>query len=457
MNGVQKQRLLTQPIRIGGVEIAGRFVKAAYTETMCTEDGFVTDQLIQHYEELARGGTPLLITGATYFNKYSQAMKRGLALDHDDKIPGLQRLTRTVQQYGSKIFVQLYHVGRQAAPGNVGRTDAQAPSARYEFTVGCMPRAMTIEEIHDCVYQFGLAAARAKQAGFDGIELHAAHGYLISSFLTPHTNRRTDQYGGSFENRLRFLVEVYRAMREQVGRDFPIVIKLNGHDDLPLRKGLNTEDCVRIALRMQKEGIDGVEVSCGHYESGITSDRGNWKGFFRTMVTYGAAKDWPASHRAVIRLLSPLLSWFYNRISGFRPAFNLSYAQAFKQALDIPVICVGGFAEVALIDEALESGGCDLVAAARPVIADPHLFNHLKAGVRGPQCDFCQGCFARAGAMPADCYNPRVRAEKALMLRAEQGTDLVSRPVNAGWQSCANEIRPTKTSPRNNDERQYEG
>lgn len=428
MSTAPQDRLLLQPIRIGGVEIAGRLAKAAYTETMCSEDGFVTDQLIQHYEELARGGTPLLITGATYFNKYSQAMKRGLALDSDDKIPGLQRLTRRVQQYGAKIFVQLYHVGRQAAPINVGRSDAQAPSALYEFTVGCKPRAMTLEEIHDTVRQFGRAAARAKRAGFDGIEIHAAHGYLISSFLTPHTNRRTDEYGGSFENRLRFLVEIYRAMRAQVGADFPIIIKLNGHDDLPLRKGLNTEDCVRIAKRMQDEGIDGIEVSCGHYESAITSDRGNWKGFFTTMVTHGAARRWPAPQRLVLRLLSPFLSWFYNRVSGFRPAFNLDYARAFKQALDIPVICVGGFVDAAVIDAALESGGCDMVSAARPLIADPHLFNHLKAGVTGPRCDFCQGCFARSGAMPAECYNPRVSAEKVRMLQTEAATRAIAVP-----------------------------
>lgn len=420
MNAIQNEKLLFQPIHIGKLEIAGRFVKAAYTETMCTEDGFVTDQLVKHYEEIARGGTPLLITGAIYFNHYSQAMKRGLALDHDNKIDGLRRLTRTVQQYGSKIFAQIYHVGRQAAPRNVGRTDAQAPSARHEFTVGCSPHAMSIEEIREAVRLFGEAAERAQRAGFDGIEIHAAHGYLISSFLTPHTNRREDEYGGSFENRLRFLIEVYRAARANVGDDFPIIIKLNGHDDLPLRNGLNTDDFVRIALRMQVEGIDGVEVSCGHYESGVTSDRGHWKGFFTTILDEGSGKDWPAGQRRLIRLIAPALEWFYNRVSGYRPAFNLPYARAFKKALNIPVICVGGFVDQAIIEDALDSGGCDMVSAARPIIADPHMYKHMKAGVAGPRCDFCQGCFARSGAMPAECYNPVVKAAKDRMLAAEK-------------------------------------
>lgn len=411
-------RLLFQPLRIGKLEISGRLAKAAYTETMCSEDGFVTDQLVAHYEEIARGGTPLLITGASYFNRYGQAMKRGLAIDHDDKIEGLRRLTGTVQTYGSKIFMQIYHVGRQSSPQAAGRSDAQAPSAIREHTVGCSPRAMSIEEIHEAVRLFGEAAERAQKAGFDGVEIHAAHGYLVSSFLTPYTNQRQDEYGGSFDNRLRFLVELYRAMRARVGADFPIIMKLNGDDHLP-KGGLQIDDFIRIAQRMQDEGIDGIEVSCGHYKSCITSDRANWSGFFRTVVNEGPGKDWPWAQRSMIRLVAPLLERHYNRHSGFHAAFNLPLARELKQNLRIPVICVGGFADHALIHEALESGSCDMVSTARPIIADPHLYRHLQAATPGPRCVFCNGCLARSGAMPADCYHPTVKVEKASMLRRE--------------------------------------
>lgn len=420
MNGARHDKLLFQPIRIGQLELAGRFAKSAYIETMCTEDGFVTDQLIEHYEEIARGGTPLLMTSAIYFNQYSQAMTRGLALDHDDKIPGLQRLTARVQQYGAKIFAQIYHAGRQAVPSEVGRQDAQAPSPQFEPVVGCKPRAMSIDEIRETVRLFGVAAERAKRAGFDGVQIHAAHGYLINAFLTPHTNRRKDEYGGSAENRMRFLVEVYRAVRAQVGPDFPVILKLNGHDDLPLRKGLITTDYVQIARHMQDEGIDAVEVTAGHYESGLTFERGHWKGFFSTLASpHGIGRKWPTAKRLLISLLAPVLDAYLNRVSAFRPAFNLPYARAFKQALDIPIICVGGFADQATIEDALNSAGCDMVAVARPIIADPHMYNHMKAGVTGPRCDFCQGCYARATALPTDCYNPHVKAEQMRMLQAE--------------------------------------
>ncbi|MCB1679773.1 MAG: NADH:flavin oxidoreductase, partial [Halioglobus sp.] len=351
--------------------------------------------------------------------EYSQAMQRGLALDDDNKIEGLRRLTSTVQRYGSKIFAQIYHVGRQAAPQNIGRSDAQAPSARMDVVTGCHPREMTIDEIKETVQLFGEAAGRAKKAGFDGVEIHGAHGYLISSFLTPHTNRRTDEYGGSFENRLRFLLEIYRAVRANVGSDFPVILKINGHDDLPLRKGLKTAELVKIAKCLEDEGLDGVEISAGHYESCMTSERGNWRGFFKTVITQGSGQEWPTSQRLVLRVFGPLLEIVFNLLSGYRKAFNLPYAHEFKQALNIPVICVGGFSDRETIEEAIASGGCDMVAAARPLIADPHMYNHMKTGVQGPRCDFCQGCFARSGALPADCYNTRVKADKDRMLEAE--------------------------------------
>jgi 2,4-dienoyl-CoA reductase-like NADH-dependent reductase (Old Yellow Enzyme family) len=136
---------------------------------------------------------------------------------------------------------------------------------------------------------------RCREAGFDGIQMHAAHGYLINQFLTPHTNRRSDEYGGSFENRLRFLVESYRAARERIGEDYPIILKLNGSDELPLRKGLGTHQLVAVAQRMQEEGLDAVEISVGHYESGLTFERGRSKGFFRTVVNEGARRSFPGT------------------------------------------------------------------------------------------------------------------------------------------------------------------
>jgi 2,4-dienoyl-CoA reductase-like NADH-dependent reductase (Old Yellow Enzyme family) len=415
------QNSLFTPIRISNLELPGRFVKSATTETLCTDDGFVTDDLIAYYERIAQGGTPLLITGNAYFNLYSKAAPRQIAADNDDKISGLRRLADAVHGHGSKVFMQIYHVGRQASPRFVGRADAVAPSRVFEPTLGVRPREITREEIQETVQGLADAAARGQQAGFDGIQIHAAHGYLINAFLTPHTNRRKDEYGGSFENRLRFLLEVYRAVRQRVGQDYPVILKMNGSDELRLRKGLKPDDMVKVAQRMEAEGVDAVEISAGHYESGLTFERGRWRKFFGTVTTIGVGRSLPAYHRIPVRLVAPLLDWGLRRMAGYSEGFNLRYSKLFKQALSIPVICVGGFVHREAMERAIASGECDMVSVARALIADPFLYRHMQQGVQGPECDFCNACYARAAIWPIDCYNDEVRAQRDRMLAAEAG------------------------------------
>jgi 2,4-dienoyl-CoA reductase-like NADH-dependent reductase (Old Yellow Enzyme family) len=411
--------ILVTPIRIGSLELPGRLVKSATTEARCTEDGFVTDELIEYYEQIARGGTPLLITGNAYFNLYSQAAPRQLGADRDDKIPGLRRLTDAVHRHGSSIFLQIYHVGRQALPHLVGRRDAVSASPVFEPTLGIRPREITREEIGETIRGLADAAVRGQRAGFDGVQIHAAHGYLINSFLTPHTNRRRDEYGGSFENRLRLLVEVYRAIRQRVGEDYPIIAKINGSDDLFLRRGLKPDDMARVAQRLEAEGIDGIEVSAGHYESGFTFERGEWRGFFSTVTTIGIGRNLPWYHRGCARVLGPVLDRVLNQTRGYVEGFNLSSSKLIKEALRIPVICVGGFLHRGAMEDAIESRACDLVSVARGLIADPFLYRHLKEGVQGPQCDFCNACYARGACLPVDCYNEEVRAQRDRMLKRE--------------------------------------
>ncbi|RJP21329.1 MAG: NADH:flavin oxidoreductase [Candidatus Abyssobacteria bacterium SURF_5] len=413
------QHVLFAPVKIGNLQITGRFAKSATLEARCADDGSVTDSLIEYYEQIARGGTPLLITGNAYFDIFSKAVPWQLAADGDDKIPGLSRLVKAVHQHDSKIILQIYHVGRQAVPRRVGRKEALAPSAVFEPTLNVRPRPMTREEIQTSVRGFADAAVRCRAAGFDGIQIHAAHGYLINQFLTPHTNRRTDEYGGSFENRMRYLVEVYRAVRAQVGTDYPVILKLNGSDDLPLRKGLKTEELVEVARRMETEGIDAVEITAGHYESGLTFERGNWNGFFRTVTSVGIGQHQPWLQRQTVRALAPLLEWWLGRVAAYSEGFNLRYSRRFNEALEIPVICVGGFLHQAAMEKAISDGDCDIVSAARALIADPFLYRHMQEGIQGPTCDFCNACYARAAELPVECYNDKVRAEKERMLRKE--------------------------------------
>jgi len=215
---------------------------------------------------------------------------------------------------------------------------------------------------------------------------------------------------------MRFLLEVYRATRRRVGQDYPVIMKINGSDNLPLRRGLKPDDLVTVAQRMEAEGIDAVEISAGHYESGWTFERGYWKDFFSTVTRVGVGKELPWYHRGPARLLAPLLDWTLRRISGYSEGFNLPYSRLFKNSLAIPVICVGGFVERDGMERAIADGSCDMVAVARALIADPSLYRHMQQGVEGPRCDFCNLCFAHGALWPIDCYNEQIGAAKERML-----------------------------------------
>jgi len=406
------------PLKIGTLEIPGRIYKSATSETSADADGFVTEQLIQFYERMARGGTPMMITGNIYAGPLGKSTRNMTGIDSDEKIAGLRRLTDRVHGHGSLIFIQISHCGRQTIEDVVGFKPV-APSAVKEPAMGSMPREITLDEISVVIEEFAAGAARAVRAGFDGIEIHGGHGYLISQFLTPHTNRRRDDYGGSLENRTRLLCEILRAVRQAVGPDFPILLKLNGVDALPGRAGLGTEDLLRVGTIAQAEGIDAIEISVGHYESGFRMCAGSFSGFYLDFLKYGSGRDMPPLRKLVLRLLHPLL----DRLSGWmwprKEGFNLQYARKFKEALDIPVICVGGFQTLAGIQGALDRGEADAVSCGRQLIADPFFVQNLRTGTQGPSCDFCNRCLARTGYEPLDCFNPPIRLAKEAMLRAD--------------------------------------
>jgi len=406
---------LFTPIRIGTLDLPGRLFKTATAETRATEDGFVTQDVIDFYVPMARGGTPLIITGNIYISQQAKSAPRQLGVDHDDKIPGLARLVDAVHAHGSKLFAQLNHCGRQVVPDFVGASDVVSASDTKDLLTGTRPRAMPIEEIHRIVEQFAGAAKRCQRAGFDGVQMHSANGYLLSQFLTPYTNRRHDYYGGSLERRTRFGREVYRAIRDRVGPNFPVIIKMNGADRLPLRDGLKTQELVEAALIMEAEGIDAVEISVGHYESGFPMVCGTFNRCLRNMLQ-GSMAHLPPVRRRLMQIFHPLVALVSNLLWKGREGFNLDYTPDFKKQLNIPVICVGGFRTRAAMETAIHTGLCDAVSAGRPFIADPYFYRHLRDNEPGPRCVDCNACVGHLGAQPADCYHPTVRAEKDAML-----------------------------------------
>ena len=412
---------LFQPLRIGSMEIAGRLVKTATAETRADEAGFSTSSQVDFYEEIARGGTPLIVTGNVYTSEEGRSTRRQMGVDHDDKVPALAELTAAVHRHGSRIVAQLNHCGRQVVPRTVGH-GAVSASAVFEPMLGTRPRPLTTAEIRRVVDGFGDAARRCREAGFDGVQIHAAHGYLASQFLTPHTNRRKDEYGGSLEGRTRFLREVHRAVRDRAGRDFPVLLKLNGTDALPLRRGLDTDQLVEVARIMEAEGVDAVEVSVGHYESGFPVVRGTFWRCLQGMVR-GSARDLPFLWRIAFRTFWPVVALASNVVWRPREGFNAGHARRFKEALSIPVLCVGGFVTREAMEAALAAGQCDAVSCGRAFIADPWLHRHLRDGTPGPTCVFCNACVGQIGTREVDCFHPRVRAAKDAMLAGAAGDE----------------------------------
>jgi 2,4-dienoyl-CoA reductase-like NADH-dependent reductase (Old Yellow Enzyme family) len=411
---------LFEPLRLGPLEAAGRVFKTATVETRASEDGYVTDELVEWYEWLARGGVPLIITGMLYVAPEGKSTYRMCAADTDDRVEGLARLAHTCHRHGAKLVAQLGHCGRQVIVGHTGVDEPVSASAVRDPVMGAKPRPLRLDELPGIVDAFASAAVRCQHAGFDGAQVHAAHGYLLNQFLTPHTNRRTDAYGGSFENRLRLAREVVRETRRRVGPDFALLLKLNGDDLLPLRRGLHVDENVEIARRLVAEGIDAVEVSVGHYESGFPMTAGRFDGFYRELALRGAGQYMGAVKRFAMNRFDRLFGAVSNRLWPASEGFNLEYARRFKTGLPVPVICVGGFHTRQAMERALDEGATDAISCGRAFIADPFLFEHLRTGEPGPACDYCNLCLARSGTGPVDCWNPAVRAEKEKLL-AERG------------------------------------
>lgn len=406
---------LFTPLTLGNLTIHSRVIKTATSETRATADGFATERLVEFYEPMAQAGTPLIITGNIYVSLDGKSTPLQMGADDDSKIPALARLVNAMHAHGAKVFAQLSHCGRQVVPGYAGLPEAVSASSVKDLSTGTRPRALTVSEIERVVDRFADAAGRCKQAGFDGIQIHAGHGYLISQFLTPYTNKRTDAYGGVLANRVKLLRDVYRAIRARVGDECPVIAKLNGSDYLPLRPGLKTAELVEVARILELEGIDAVEISVGHYESGFPVVRGRFGRCLRNMVQ-GSITHVSFARRAFLTLLWPIVALVCNVIWRPREGYNLHYAREFKQALKIPVICVGGFLTRKAMETAIERGSCDAVSVGRAFIADPYLYRHLRDGTPGPHCVDCNACVGHIGSRPLDCYHPRVRAEKDAML-----------------------------------------
>jgi 2,4-dienoyl-CoA reductase-like NADH-dependent reductase (Old Yellow Enzyme family) len=255
---------LFEHTQLKDLKLANRFIRSATWEGLADENGGCNFELVDRMVELARGRVGLIITGHTYVHPAGQATPYQLGVDKDERIDGLSEMTEAVHREGGRIMMQLAHSGLKAEP-QLTNTRPVGPSTA-EGLLDSPGKEMTTDDIQQVVASFSQAAQRAKAAGFDGVQIHAAHGYLLSQFLSPAINQRTDEYGGSVENRARIVLEVLRNIRQVVGRNFPILIKINSEDFL--ENGLSLTDFLQVAVMLGETGIDAIEVSGGTFFPG---------------------------------------------------------------------------------------------------------------------------------------------------------------------------------------------
>jgi len=373
------------PGQFGSLEIKNRLVRSATFESRA-DNGKVTDELVRFYRNLAKGGAGLIITGHCAVHPEGYMTPKMTKLSDDSFTSELRKISQSVHGAGTgcRIFLQLNHPGRQTLPGT-DRTPI-APSAIYDTLYKRTPREMTSEEIKEMIDCFANGIGRAKEAGFDGVQIHAAHGWLLGSFLSPHTNRREDEYGGSTENRVRIIREMLEKGRKKAGVGFPILVKMNSDDCFP--GGINLEEASKIAETFSYLGFSGVEVSGGIRESLARPEQElGWKPVPIPEARVGIARE--------------------DQEAYFWPG-----AKAIKRAVNLPVILVGGIRSLNRIEEILEEGSVDFCAMARPFIREPNLPQKFLSGTtRKSACISCNACLPFDGG-PVRCRVDEASGEK---------------------------------------------
>jgi 2,4-dienoyl-CoA reductase-like NADH-dependent reductase (Old Yellow Enzyme family) len=346
---------LFQPLTIGSVTLPNRFVRSATWLGLAAAGGAVTPEVEETYERLAGGGLGLIITGFAFVSREGQGPAGQLGIHDDALVDGLRRIVERVHARGALIAVQIVHCGEQSRPENSGGREVIGPSEERDAAGNLTARAMRPDEIARVVADFGAAARRARAAGFDAVQLHFAHGYLASQFLSPRRNRRRDAYGGALDDRLRFHREVLASVRGAVGEDYPVLAKLNVEDFC--EGGLEREEGIAAAAALTRLGLDAIEVSGG------TRDSGN----------LGAARR--------------------NIRSPREEAYFLENAVAVRKATGKPVILVGGLRSPGRIAEIHRETGIDAFALSRPLIREPHLVREWREGRTQPSaCVSCSTC-----------------------------------------------------------------
>ena len=414
------QDIVFSPLKFRNLEVKNRIFRSSISGRFDNEDGSLTQTRINWESKFAKGGVGAIISSYVPVLMEGRIIAGYATMHRDEYIKYWKVLGEAVHSFDCKFIMQLSHSGRQMDFPGVHNYARPAPSStsRKESLHGFLCRAMTVPEIETTIAGFAQAAWRAQQAGLDGVELHAANGYLFTQFLSSGINDRKDQYGGSLTNRARFLLEVIQAIRAKVGAGFHLQVKISAIDFnnvVPWEgKGNTLADSVQVVKWCEAAGADAIHVSNGSLFPHPLNPPGDFA-FETIAATYDAMISsgvYGLRNYFLFRypVLRPIFRWAWFRMKKGRPVegVSLDESRAIKAAVSIPVICTGGWQTASKVRNAIESGACDGISIARSLVANPDLPQWWSRGHEQPPrpCTYCNRCLLNAPKNPMGCYEP---------------------------------------------------
>ncbi len=412
------QDVIFEPLQFRNLTVKNRIFRSNISGRFDYYNGVGTQARINWEEKFARGGVGAIISSHVPISQRGRILPNYAFIDNDDKIPFWREVGKKVHEYDCKYIMQLSHGGRQRDVGGVENSFNKALSSTdtTDSFHGLLCQAMTRDEIKMVVNQFGDAARRARDAGLDGVELHACNGYLINQFLSSGINNRKDEYGGSLENRARFLLEIMSAVRSQVGDDFHFQVKLSAVDHNNAlafweKKGNTLDDTIPIAKMVEAAGADAIHVSSGSTFPHPLNPPGPFPIEHAARTYGGMIPSGTYGFRNFLlfryRPLRPLFNFLWNRTKPDTiEGISVDDSREIKKHVKVPVLCTGGFQTASYIRKVINEGYCDGVAIARPLVANNDLVHIYASGKDLPEkpCTYCNKCLVHAIADPLGCY-----------------------------------------------------
>ena len=389
---------------ISGITLNNRIIRSATHDGLADDNGAPSDTLIKKYKQLAKNEVGCIITGYAAVSKNGVSpYPRMMKINDDSVIEKYKELTDAVHEYSTPIVLQIAHCGRQTSSKAIGMQKV-APSNVFHAFYPDKAKELTDDEINGIINDFTQAAIRAEKAGFDGVQLHGGHGYLLHDFLSPYGNRRKDSWGGSIENRFKIVELIIKGIKS--GTSLPVWIKISIEDNR--KNGMRLDSSIEICKLLEKAGCDAIEVSCGTVEDGMNTMRSK----FLPMDAVFKYREPCASFPKILNKIAlPAANLINPLIKQPAPLnnFNVSNAETIKKNVNIPVIVVGGISNVSDMNEIIKSGKADCISMCRPFICEPDLAKKLKNGQEKAKCIMCNYCGLVIEKEPTKCLYGRVK------------------------------------------------